>query len=420
MAQKIAVQLRERGEPTIVDLASWRNICAITNVDDLVRIGAVGVSVVGTGVLLSPRSIVGAYTSPLFSLRISPKSKAMYASLLAFINEWRKLVSVQDEERRGDIELEADVWITLCKLLEALLRQGQPWNYSTPVAVSSMPRGKILFRETATRLLSRGITHKIYHRTQRRNYYEDLATALDTVCRFLEDSNPSASGARTRAKKLIASTGDLSYPMSQSQAYEFFTTLEREDHSAASNQLARFCCEVLGPDEIFRLSAMIGKGVAEFIDMERVWEVAVQLLFERHLPTAQYSVELHALRGTNTRLFVDGGPKIDPDIIVFEKGAARIIVDAKYSESSSPSAGDVYQLASYMGCLQSHVGVLAYLGNADRTSIEKIGSLENGSTLYAAYVSPQEFSSSGSHESEIFVFLNELQMSPDRSGYAFG
>jgi hypothetical protein len=103
-------------------------------------------------------------------------------------------------------------------------------------------------------------------------------------------------------------------------------------------------------------------GDCRFSDTDRLWETAV---FEAMKTTigriARYSVEFHPLRKGGTRLFVDGGPEIDPDIVVFASGRPVLVVDAKYSLSTGADAADVYQITCYTQRLGAAVGLLVYL-----------------------------------------------------------
>jgi hypothetical protein len=47
----------------------------------------------------------------------------------------------------------------------------------------------------------------------------------------------------------------------------------------------------------------------------------------------------------------------------FEAGKPAMIIDAKYSDTEQPAAGDLYQLLCYVRRLKADIGVLVYLSS---------------------------------------------------------
>lgn len=131
----------------------------------------------------------------------------------------------------------------------------------------------------------------------------------------------------------------------------------------------------------FRVSQRIGWGVAEFVDLERLWEDATALLTAAHRPSATSTIVQHPLRAAPLTLMTDGGPALDPDTVVYEGSSPRVIVDAKYSITGSPIAGDIYQIAAYVGRLGASAGVLAYVSPQDRSTVAVVGTLADGAKV---------------------------------------
>jgi 5-methylcytosine-specific restriction endonuclease McrBC regulatory subunit McrC len=177
--------------------------------------------------------------------------------------------------------------------------------------------------------------------------------------------------------------------------------LEGFENRPALARIIKFCREILGNIQPFRTSERFGTGVAEFIDMERLWEHAIQLLLQIRPTRANEVVAMHPLRGRKIQLFFDGGPNLDPDIIIFRDDDTFAVVDAKYSSANSPSADDIYQLTCYVSRLNTKIGILAYVAIGEHSGIQHIGTLENGASLYACFVSLDAFDNRG-------VFLDNI------------
>jgi 5-methylcytosine-specific restriction endonuclease McrBC regulatory subunit McrC len=128
--------------------------------------------------------------------------------------------------------------------------------------------------------------------------------------------------------------------------------------------------------------------------MEKLWEHAIQMLLQRQIAKDDDVVALHPMRQSAIQLFHDGGPKLDPDIIIYRGGTPFSVVDAKYSLASSPSADDVYQLTCYVSRFQADNGLLAYVAEDNQTILQPIGTLESGARLFACFISLDAFSKS--------------------------
>jgi 5-methylcytosine-specific restriction endonuclease McrBC regulatory subunit McrC len=67
------------------------------------------------------------------------------------------------------------------------------------------------------------------------------------------------------------------------------------------------------------------------------------------------------MRGKKTLLYSDGGPDIDPDIVIYSEGSPQIVVDAKDFATSGADAAGVYQVNSYARHLKVRDAGLFYL-----------------------------------------------------------
>jgi hypothetical protein len=134
-------------------------------------------------------------------------------------------------------------------------------------------------------------------------------------------------------------------------------------------------------------------GECRFCNMDRLWERAIWSRAKSVLEGEELAVELHPFARYRTTLFREGGPDIDPDIVVFRRDRPLVVLDAKYSEASVPAADDVYQIVCYARRLNAHVGALAYLSPGDRW-FKDLGQTEEGLTIVAAGVSTRDLAES--------------------------
>lgn len=391
MQTKLCISLRERGTPQIVTFADWERSNSAIVANELARMGVVKVQNAGQFIVVEPKTLVGVFNSPQLRLEVCAKSPQLVNSLLPQLDGWRKFLNVQDSKIEGTNTGIEGIWNTFETLLTRVHQEGLPWEYVRVTKITSTPRGRVNFHETNSKIISKGINHKVAVSQQIRNYLQNFSPALDAVRRRLSSLEFDDYLRRSRVIRLIDLAGDFSVQLNNAEAKGVFNVLSELEGRPALVALCNFCNQILTGEDSIRISRRVGSGVAEFVDMEKLWESAVQLLFTNQHQLQDEQVVLHPLRGSRRTLFDDGGPAIDPDIIFYKGLKALAVIDAKYSIVSSPSAADVYQLASYVSRLKCNIGVLAYVADSYDTSITKIGTLDDGRVLFACYLSVNAF-----------------------------
>jgi len=407
MSNTVKIQLKERGAAQVVAIQDWLSAECELDAKKLVKYGVLKITTSGDHILVEPKTLVGTYFSSKLIVEVKPKIEYISGALLTMLGQWRKYVPSRPEDKDGTSKQDVSAWRTFEILLTNFRREGLPWIYTSVIHDTSAPRGRILFQDTVTKLHSRGIAHRVISKTQVREYVADIAPSLSTVCRKLERIEPSTKELSRRVRTLINSIGEDDKILSEVEASERLSALLNFESRPALKEIAFFGSELLGGKDEYRVSETIGSGVAEFVDMEKLWEHAVQMLIEMKLQSSHISVIMHPLRGSTTRLFDDGGPKLDPDIIVQEKKKILAIIDAKYSSASSPSANDVYQMTCYCARLEAKVGLIAYVSNSDISRISKIGTLENGMPIFACYLSLDAFSSNNAFLADVISIITD-------------
>ncbi|MFL9895632.1 5-methylcytosine restriction system specificity protein McrC [Paraburkholderia sp. RL17-381-BIF-C] len=393
MQTKLRISLRERGEPQVVSPADWMSAGCADDATALARLGVLKVTRSDAYVLLEPKTLVGVFDSPRLLLEVLPKAPVLSAGLLQRLNHWRKSIDVDDPSKVGVFSDSVSLWKSFELLLTNLHSEGLPWSYARKTDISSAPRGRVLFRETLTRLAARGINHQLVANIQVRDHFNCFAPALDTVRRrlvLLENAPPEV---RSRVVRLISLIADISVPVSEDEARSAFKMMAELEGRPSLDALLRFCLQILDGDRYYRHSQRVGSGIAEFVDLEKLWENAIQMLLMQHSGSVDDRVLLHPLRRAAITLFEDGGPEIDPDIVSYRGSFQHAIVDAKYSIATSPSAADVYQMTAYLSRLKCQVGLLAYVAQRSETEMHLVGTLGDGRKLFACYLTLDAFDS---------------------------
>ena len=382
MQERISIQLKERGEAQVVERGKWSIVEGTGEAQDLVRLGVIKVRKAANVVLVEPRTLVGSFLSPTTHILISPKRPEFLAILKRASNRWRRYAPVSDERLVGRLESYVGLGRKFRDLLLDLTNEGAPWSYSRKVFATSMPNGRILFNKSVAKLHSRGISHRVIVSTPEKRHEHRLASVLQTVLRAVESTEPVAAQDKSEATFLIDVLGQALEYVTEGEASQILTELRFDfPDRPVLQSVAEFSLAVLGGDEPYRISQQVGRGVAEFVDMEKLWEDAVAEIARAHGPSPALSYRLHPLRGAQLTLMTDGGPRLDPDIVAYEGATANIVIDAKYSLATAADAGDVYQISSYVSRMGASVGILAYVAPGELTGSHLIGTLENGAKV---------------------------------------
>lgn len=393
MHRKLTIALKERGSPFVIKQSAWNNHGGLHEAVELEKLGVIKIKRTEAYLLIEPNTLVGSFVSPRLVLKIEPKSPDLTKFLLLKLGQWRKKAKTYRPQSNGQYEDERSLSSTFEFLLSKLLQEGIPWAYSYIIQQTSRPRGRILFKDTYSRLTSKGINHQVLSKAQVRMTFDLFAPALETMRRIIFSLEVVPPLTQSRIFQLTKIIGDSTATLNESEALEALQALGTLQGRPALISLCQFCINLLQGNAEYRIIKQIGTGVAEFVDMEKLWEHAVKMFLVRQACFSNQSIELHPLRKKHYRLFKDGGPRIDPDIICYQNGIENIVVDAKYSITNKANASDIYQINSYATRLSCEYGILVYISSKDESSFDKIGTLENGSQIFACFLSIDAFDS---------------------------
>lgn len=400
----IEIALKERGPPELVPYSVWREASLEEPMRILAARGIVRLTRTAAAVLVTPGHHVGEMVLPLARFRIEPKSAGLLDAmeLLALRSRVKTARNYQTASRAviGDDKNPAADFL---RALVVCIGEGIPWKYSVHTEVTSFPRGRIQFAQTLRNLASRGVRHRVVASRPIRLQEEEFIRVVQLAIECLPGT-PGANPKLLTDVDLLSGTLDRTQPFPSLEAaletaHAVLDTVN-PSFSPAAWILIRRSIDVI-TRQYARASSFehVPSGVARFQDLEDLWEKCTHHLVGRWLDTSRTpgSAELHSLRGLRIRLFEDGGPELDPDIVVRHGKRLSFVFDAKYKSldaGASSAAVDLYQLTAYVRRLSAKAGVLVHFAY-EKEQIVHVGTTPEGSPVLAVSVSPELLLSEG-------------------------
>ena len=390
------INLRERGPPEVVPAAIWQDRELENPMRKLASLGVIKLSRTAVGAMLTPAHFVGDLRLPGATLTIHPKSPELLAAMerLALIARSRKAQHI--EPRLGlDVGKGEDPAGNFVRALFDAVREGLPWNYGAETLTTSFPHGRLEFGPTISRLISRGITHRVVVTSPKhlqnprlirlvRAAYGCLSTAPGVAQKVLADAQ-AIMPALDQAKPFES----LEEALAEARALMAST---REGFSSIAMRLLVRSYEILAREyDSGRVLLQIPGGIARFQDLEELWERCVQLFVDScpFMWVPDTVTRLHGLRGCGMMLLPDGGPELDPDIVAFRADRVLAVFDAKYKaleSHASADSGDLYQLCAYVRSTSARLGMLVHFSD-DAAGITRVGTTPEGAPIIAVSIS---------------------------------
>jgi 5-methylcytosine-specific restriction endonuclease McrBC regulatory subunit McrC len=391
MSAKLRLKLTERGSSAIIPRAKWDLHNAADEVFELFRVGIIGYSESPGYVVITPRTYVGSYDSRSLQIVIESKAPLFTDILVQMLDQWRKRVSHIDITAKDSVGISSNLLLDFEALLEGVLTSGLPWRYKKEEHVTCFPRGKLNVRKTITEQLAKGALHKVVTRISRKQFYSDFRSALETVKTHLLLICRPYPADSDKLMELLHAMGDQAKPCSSSDALDIFLEIAQEDQTSEIEALCGFCISLLRDEKPWIKRFVSSSSYAEFIDLERLWENAIHVYFDKVLAGHGLRVALHPLSKACISYLINGSMNIDPDILV-HSGEHRLgVADAKYKVASSPISSDLYQIGAYTARLNCRIGFLVYLAHDNIGSIQRLGGLGCGAEIYAIYLGAVDF-----------------------------
>lgn len=394
------ITLTERGDSLILDAATASIGPLADAIAFLARRAILGTAMSGEHRIVTPRQFVGRLSAPGASIAVVPKDPDFFRQIHGFIGSAAgKEVPTPDAGESGPKSLLSLVSAFL-STLETAAARGLPVVYRRAQREGSRPTGALRIHDTIQRFAARGVRHVAVFDVPFREYDPDLRAILATATDVLRVSSQLRALAVDDLLRLQLLLDGIGADVPPLDLAESLSLLDRilgryADWPELLNLLA-VCETIIRRDvDVTELDAAAPGGRSHFYDMDRLWELVVFHAYKGATgDLSGYSVALHPLRGTETRLFTNGGPDLDPDVIVYDGDEVVAVVDAKYSDAMTASASDVYQLTAYVGRLEARIGVLCYMTSGESWVIE-LGHTVDGAAMFAAGISASDVATTG-------------------------
>jgi hypothetical protein len=252
--------------------------------------------------------------------------------------------------------------------LANVIHAGFPFEYAHRLIRTSILSGSLDIGRTIREFDSIGIRHRAVVRQTRRKPNQSLMAIIHAALGVLADEGLLASEEAAIVDTLTDALPALTDVVTRQEALGLIEHLEAEERDRVD---IRMLCE--------SARAILARGTSQedieyasnevsftFTDSDALWERAVHACLRESALQIGWNTQLHPKRNMKSPLYLDGGPNIDPDVIVYgDDGQPRSVVDAKDYATSGPDAGGVYQVDSYARHLRVRNAALFYLAAAE-------------------------------------------------------
>jgi hypothetical protein len=385
------IELQEWGPAEVIPASEIQNDALEAALAEVGKRGILRIRRVGQHCIIEPRQFVGALAVPGFSLRVSPRYPKLFSSLRPLMRMPERSVpgvaTASGTSQAGYVHPA----VVFTRALEGALERGLPSIYRRRELTLTRPRGRIMATATLRTLHSRGIRHAVRCAVSERYNDLELEGLLASTMRLISLDYAAPASAKLSNARFAERLRLEPLSASVSDAVELISSLTSRysDWPEICRLLTSAEAVISGRREVWDSEIAIRNGDCRFADLNVFWERAILGAFRDAVKgVAGLETRLHPLAGTGIRLLRDGGPAIDPDIVVFQSSLPRIVVDAKYTDSSSAIADDVYQVQAYVDRLRAKVGVMAYVSEQGDW-FDTIGTTEHGAVLLAFGVSTE-------------------------------
>lgn len=363
-----AIDLRQRGEPAVVPLREFDGVWA----DALEALRAHRVIRIvrrSDHLLIYPNQFAGIARTSAGILRIAPRFPRLLDELRrAFPRDTRNVLGASAASS-GSV-MGRDLAGAFVQSMMTVAANGLPFAYVRLRQEADSPRGGFDVGTTIRRFATRGIRHRAVTFATSRLADIDLVR----VCRLAHDVL-SSEGLISASEMPILERLETSFgwesvaPLGSDEALSLIPGLI-ESHRQRSDvvTLMQIVERIIATNQAeFDIEIAVANSTFRFSDADALWERAVHAAIQALLkPPSPLSVQLHPFRSTSKHLFPDGGPDIDPDVVVFESHAPVVVVDAKDYEATAADPNGVYQVAAYARSLGASRALLVYLSPSDQ------------------------------------------------------
>jgi McrBC 5-methylcytosine restriction system component len=379
------IRLIERGPTVPLPEDEVGALQADAHFQKLISNGMLGLRRIGGTLGLQAGKYVGRAILPSVTIEVLPQRPALFASIIGLSTAYNLrqsgAVGIGDNGSPGFTSISD----ALLKAWSNALHNGLPKVYVSSVHMGTSLRGRIMMSETIRTLVSRGIKHRAVTKVRTPVTVGCLESLLTTVVELLRLRYDSTKRQLILMDTIASYIGECE-TLPVTEALRICDELEKryQDWPDLAEAMRASRLFLTGVDIAWTERIESDRGRSTFCDMDRLWELACYHIVEEACDRAGLRAALHPLASARYPLMDVGAKFIDPDIIVYRDADAFSIFDAKYSLSQSASSPDVYQMLAYCRRMNSRLGVLIYLGEANWSEV--VGS-DGDLTLLAVGVS---------------------------------
>lgn len=422
------IRLRERGPPTVITLSEWLDRNLELPLRTLAIAGVVKLTRTSAGVMVTPSNHVGEMRVPGARLTVEAKSPELLSAMELVVTLPRARAAKHfDPKWLADRGSDSDPAGAFVRALLGAITDGLPWSYGAVTESTSFPRGRLNAGETIRQLLSRGVRHRVVVTKPVRLQEARLVRVVRAAHACLASSAGCTPALLAEVETLLAAfdvnitNGTTAEGLAEAVA---LLMTPPPNYGNSTIELIRRCHDLLSQDHLLGYQVIpIPNGIARFRNLEELWERCVERLADDLATgsTPDLDTRLHALRSSPPRLFIDGGPTLDPDIVVFCGETITGIFDAKYKPLESGNeadAGDVYQITAYVRRTASRIGMLVHFADAG-AGATRIGATPEGADVVIATITSDILRLQGEHALTHVLGLHPalLKSCQDRLGY---
>jgi hypothetical protein len=373
----VDILLTQRGSPAVLSRQCY-DLHWVDGLETLVAHRIIRVERRTDYVLIHPNQYVGSARCAGRRLLIQPKYPELLFQLRRNFPLQKRDVSLEGFDPAREHKETSDFAVRFMAALSEVINNGIPFSYEKRRFEGSSLLGSLDIGQTIRLFASKGINHRAV--TRRSVKVADSAT-IDIVWRatdVLRDFSVLSTEEEGRLDAMLTAIGPRGRELSLFEAMShvgsvLLTFQDRPDLI----DLAECCSDLFAHNRTDAdIEAAIGSVSFSFTDVDALWERAVHQAIQQSVSPLGWEARLHPLRAASFRMFGDGGPDVDPDVLTYGGGGAVVMaVDAKDFTQKTAEASGVYQVTAYARALRASSGVLVYLAdNEDWT--EEFGDQE--------------------------------------------
>jgi hypothetical protein len=393
LTSRLDLRLMEWGPPVLVRAAQAQRPEVQRILEAHLNAGVLDLVEVKGGVVVSARGIVGSAHAPGVSITIAPRDPVLFREMRLFVSQHRdKDVTLRGLEGTGSDPLE-EAAAAFERATTELISNGIPIEYGRDRVTTSNPAGEWDISATVAEFASHGIHHKVVEWRPTKQIDTDLVGVLMAGGEAWRERQFERGGSTWELDELL----EAIIPPDAALTRDTQTLLDRaEEKFSGRRDVLRLVAAVralVSSDELLKsMEGASHETRSTYFFTDRLWERVVLTLCRAAARSGQ-SVRFHPLRSQGLTLFDDGGPSLDPDVLLYSDAGVAGVVDAKFSFASTWSADDVYQITAYADRLNAPMALLVYVSGSEEWW-EEIGASSSGARIYACGIASAQLSRS--------------------------